>query len=157
VTPGIDQPLRDAIVPAVWAPFYAETSIPAAVRVGETLRLNGVGQSRGAGKPAVGSRVVDEDATVMLREVEIPTLVLIGRKDLQIDATLDGKLLERAALGMGNIKFSYPANANHVFKEDNRSLVEIVAAPGTGYNETGTHLDAEALETIFGWLQDVFA
>ena len=32
---------RDAIVPGVWAAFYAETSIPAAVRVGETLRLTG--------------------------------------------------------------------------------------------------------------------
>jgi enamine deaminase RidA (YjgF/YER057c/UK114 family) len=28
-------------VPAVWAAFYAETSIPAAVRSGETLRLTG--------------------------------------------------------------------------------------------------------------------
>ena len=34
-------PSRDAIVPAVWAAFYAETRIPAAVRSGETLRLTG--------------------------------------------------------------------------------------------------------------------
>jgi enamine deaminase RidA (YjgF/YER057c/UK114 family) len=37
----INQPSREAIVPAVWAAFYAQTSIPAAVRVGETLRLTG--------------------------------------------------------------------------------------------------------------------
>jgi hypothetical protein len=99
----------------------------------------------------------DEDATVSLREVEIPTLVLIGRKDLQIDVTLDGEPLERAVLGKGNITFAYPANANHVFKEDTRLLAEVVAAPGTGYNETGTRLDPEALETILAWLQGVFA
>lgn len=99
----------------------------------------------------------DEDATVSLREVEIPTLVLIGHKDLQIDATLDGEPLERATIGKGNVTFAYPANANHVFKEDTRPLAEAVAAPGTGYNETSTRLDPEALETILVWLHGVFA
>jgi len=35
------QPSRQAIVPAVWADFYEETHIPAAVRVGDTLRVTG--------------------------------------------------------------------------------------------------------------------
>jgi uncharacterized protein len=99
----------------------------------------------------------NEDATVSLREVKIPTLVLIGRKDMQIDATLDGEPLERATMGKDNVTFTYPANANHVFKEDTRPLSEVVAAPGTGYNETGTRLDPEALETILAWLRGVFA
>jgi uncharacterized protein len=98
-----------------------------------------------------------ESATVSLREVEIPTLVLIGRKDLQIDATLDGEPLERAASEKRIITFAYPANANHVFKEDKRPLVEVAAAPGTGYNEAGIRLDPEALETILAWLREVFA
>jgi enamine deaminase RidA (YjgF/YER057c/UK114 family) len=34
-------PSREAIVPAVWADFYEETHIPAAVRVGNTLRVTG--------------------------------------------------------------------------------------------------------------------
>ena len=89
--------------------------------------------------------------------MEIPTLVLIGRKDVQIDTTLDGEPLEHAAVGKRNITFAYPANANHVLKEDARPLVEVVAAPGTGYNETGTRLDREALETILLWLHGVFA
>jgi hypothetical protein len=99
----------------------------------------------------------DEDAAVSLREVAIPTLVLIGRKDLQIDAALDGELLEHAAIGKDHVTFAYPANANHVFKEDTRPLAEVVAAPGTGYNEAGTRLDPEVLETILAWLQEVFA
>jgi hypothetical protein len=97
-----------------------------------------------------------QDATVSLPEVKIPTLILIGRKDLQIDATLDGEPLERAASGKGNISFAFPVNANHVFKEDLRPLAEVVAAPGTGYNETGTRLDPQALGTIISWLQGVF-
>jgi enamine deaminase RidA (YjgF/YER057c/UK114 family) len=32
---------RDVLVPAEWADFYEETRIPAAVRVGDTLRLTG--------------------------------------------------------------------------------------------------------------------
>jgi enamine deaminase RidA (YjgF/YER057c/UK114 family) len=32
---------RDVIVPAVWADFYNQTHIPAAVRVDDTLRLTG--------------------------------------------------------------------------------------------------------------------
>jgi pimeloyl-ACP methyl ester carboxylesterase len=98
-----------------------------------------------------------EDAADLLPEVAIPTLVLIGRKDLQIDATADGGPLEQAAAGRDNVAFAYPANANHVFKEDIRTLAEVAAAPGDAYNQDGTHLDPEALETILGWLGGVLA
>lgn len=98
-----------------------------------------------------------EDAADLLPKVEIPALVLIGRKDLQVDATADGRPLEQAAAGKSNVTFAYPANANHVFKEDTRTPAELAAAPGTGYNEDGTHLDPEALETILGWLGGALA
>jgi enamine deaminase RidA (YjgF/YER057c/UK114 family) len=39
--PATDRPSRDVLVPEVWGDFYAETHIPAAVRVGDTLRLTG--------------------------------------------------------------------------------------------------------------------
>jgi enamine deaminase RidA (YjgF/YER057c/UK114 family) len=39
--PQTDGPSRDVLVPEVWADFYKETHIPAAVRVGDTLRLTG--------------------------------------------------------------------------------------------------------------------
>jgi len=41
----------------------------------------------------------NEDAADVLWKLDIPTLILIGRKDLQVDATLDGGALERAARG----------------------------------------------------------
>jgi enamine deaminase RidA (YjgF/YER057c/UK114 family) len=39
--PRTDGPSRDVLVPEVWADFFKETHIPAAVRVGDTLRLTG--------------------------------------------------------------------------------------------------------------------
>ena len=98
-----------------------------------------------------------ESATDTLANVDIPTLVLIGGKDLQIDAHADGDPLRKVAAGKGNISFTFPAKANHVLKEDTRTVAEITAAPGTGYNEPGTHLDPESLETILTWLHRVFA
>jgi dienelactone hydrolase len=88
--------------------------------------------------------------------VKVPVLVLIGRKDLQIDANADGVPLQQAATGMPNVTFAFPPNANHVFKEDLRTAAELTAAPGTGYNEPGTRLDPESLNTILYWLREVF-
>jgi dienelactone hydrolase len=87
-----------------------------------------------------------------LGKVQIPTLVLIGGRDMQIDVHADGGPLQDAAAGMTNVTFAFPPNANHVFKEDTRNPAEIAASPGNGYNEPRTHLDPESLETILAWL-----
>jgi enamine deaminase RidA (YjgF/YER057c/UK114 family) len=55
-------PSRKAIVPAVWADFYEETHIPAAVRVGDTLRVTGH-----TGETADG--VFFDDAELQIRQV----------------------------------------------------------------------------------------
>ena len=93
-----------------------------------------------------------EDAAGSLPKVKIPVLVLIGMKDLQVDVHADGEPLKKAAAGMANVTFSFPPNANHVFREDTRSAAEVSAAPGNGYNEPGTRLDPESLKTILAWL-----
>lgn len=92
-----------------------------------------------------------------LGNVRIPTLVLIGGRDVQIDVHADGGPLQEAAAGMANVTFAFPPNANHVFKEDLRNPAEVAAAPGNGYNDPGTHLDPESLETILTWLQRTLA
>lgn len=99
----------------------------------------------------------NENAAMFLPDVEIPTLILIGQKDLQVDAAFDGHALEQAAAGQRDIVFAYPAHANHVFKEELRPIAEVMASPGNGYNDEGTHLDPEALSTILRWLDRVFA
>ncbi|WP_193926254.1 alpha/beta hydrolase family protein [Arthrobacter dokdonensis] len=88
-----------------------------------------------------------------LDRVRIPTLVLIGGRDVQIDVQADGGPLQMAAAGMPNVSFAFPPNANHVFKEDRRTPAEVAASPGNGYNEPGTRLDPESLEVILAWLR----
>ena len=41
-------------------------------------------------------------------------LVVIGKKDLQIDWKVDGTALENATAHKTAVSFSYPKNANHV-------------------------------------------
>ena len=94
-----------------------------------------------------------ESTSDSLRKVQIPTLVLIGGKDVQIDVHADGDPLQEAAAGMTNVTFAFPPNANHVFKEDTRSPAEVASSPGNGYNEPGTHLDPESLDTVLAWLR----
>jgi hypothetical protein len=94
-----------------------------------------------------------ESAVDGIGSVTIPTLVLIGEKDLQIDATADGGPLQEAAVANPNVVFAFPPDANHVLKEDLRPRAEIV--PGTRYNEDGTRLDPVAVATILRWITDV--
>lgn len=99
-----------------------------------------------------------EAAGDTLPEVTIPTLVLIGGKDVQIDVHADGDPLQGAAAGNTNVTFIFPPTANHVLKEENRTLEEVFAnmREHPGYNEDGTRLDPEALNTILSWLHGVF-
>lgn len=96
-----------------------------------------------------------EDATDELPGVRVPALVVIGRRDVQVDAELDGGPLQIAADGMANVTFAFPEHANHVLKEDVRTAEERAAAPGVGYNDLGTRLDPEALDMILTWLSRV--
>lgn len=98
-----------------------------------------------------------EDATRTLPAVTVPTLVLIGGHDLQVDQHADGDPLQAASAGLPNIEFAFPPTANHVFKEETRSAAEVMASPGNGYNADGTRLDPEALGSILAWLRSVFA
>ncbi|MDQ4213039.1 alpha/beta hydrolase family protein [Microbacterium sp. ASV81] len=94
-----------------------------------------------------------ESAADDLARVAIPTLVLIGGKDLQIDATADGDPLRVAAAGNVHVSFAFPPDANHVLKHEPRPRVEIV--PGSNYNEDGAQLDPGAVATIVDWLRQI--
>lgn len=96
-----------------------------------------------------------ESVTDDIRQLRIPALVLIGGRDVQIDAHADGDPLQHAAEGMTNVTFAFPPDANHVFKHDTRNPQEVAATPGNGYNAPGTRLDQESLNTILGWLEEV--
>jgi pimeloyl-ACP methyl ester carboxylesterase len=53
----------------------------------------------------------NEDTPSRLAHVTVPALVLIGRKDLQVDADLDAAPLRAATEGSTNVTFVFPENA----------------------------------------------
>ncbi|HMA36738.1 MAG TPA: alpha/beta fold hydrolase [Chloroflexia bacterium] len=95
------------------------------------------------------------DAARLLPQVDVPVLVLIGQKDLQVDWQADGEQLQRAATGRAQVSFLFPENANHVLKQELRPRSELVpAAVAASYNGPETHLDAQALAGILAWLEN---
>ena len=87
-------------------------------------------------------------------KVNEPVLVVIGKKDLQIDWEVDGKALEKATAKKPSVTFAYPENANHVLKHEETPR-ENLTAPYVmeHYNATDAVLDDEATNTIFSWLK----
>ncbi|HEX6477564.1 MAG TPA: alpha/beta hydrolase [Ktedonobacteraceae bacterium] len=93
------------------------------------------------------------DAAPLLRQVNVPALVIIGKKDIQIDWQADGEPLQRAAAGHEKVTFLFPENANHVLKEELRPREDVVPAEmAESYNGPDTHLDPQALASILAWL-----
>jgi len=93
------------------------------------------------------------DAAPLLRQVNIPVLVIIGKKDIQIDWQADGEPLQRAAAGHEEVTFLFPENANHVLKQELRPRSELVPAEmAESYNGPDTRLDPQALASILEWL-----
>ena len=88
----------------------------------------------------------------LLAATSAPALVIIGQKDIQSDWRIDGAALEATA--GDNVTFSYPANANHVMKLEERPVEELTAADSATYNAAGRVLDPEAVDTILVWLAE---
>jgi uncharacterized protein len=93
------------------------------------------------------------DAASLLRQVDVPVLVIIGKKDLQVDWQADGEKLQLAAAGHEEVTFLFPENANHVLKQELRPRAKLVPAEITqSYNGPDTRLDPQALASILEWL-----
>ena len=93
------------------------------------------------------------DAARLLPKVDVPTLIVIGKKDVQVDWKADGEPLEKAVSGRGDVTFLFPENANHVLKYEPRPRLDLTGADATTYNSSDKRLDPEALSAILGWLQ----
>jgi uncharacterized protein len=93
------------------------------------------------------------DAASLLGRVEVPVLVIIGKKDIQVDWHADGEPLQRAATRHEEVTFLFPDNANHVLKQELRPRSELVSAGIVdSYNGLDTRLDPQALASIVEWL-----
>jgi alpha-beta hydrolase superfamily lysophospholipase len=89
-----------------------------------------------------------------IEKVNEPILVVIGKKDIQVDYKIDGKRLENAVAGKANVSFAYPENANHVLKHEEKPR-EVLISEGTGidYNASDAVLDTQTVEVIVNWLK----
>jgi fermentation-respiration switch protein FrsA (DUF1100 family) len=94
----------------------------------------------------------DTDISPWLDNTSEPVLVVIGKKDIQVDYQLDGGRLEDEAKGKTNITFVYPENANHVLKYEEKPRSQLGPNDTLNYNADGRILDQDALKAIVDWL-----
>jgi uncharacterized protein len=94
------------------------------------------------------------DAATPLSDVRVPVLIVIGKKDLQVDWLADAVPLQRASAGHTDVSFVFPENANHVLKHEPRPRDELVQAEAMQrYNAADATLDPEAVADIVAWLR----
>lgn len=93
------------------------------------------------------------NADVLLRQVDVPVLVIIGKKDIQVDWHADGDPLQRAAAGHQDVTFLFPENANHVLKQELRPRSDLAQADvSASYNGPDACLDPQAMTSILEWM-----
>jgi pimeloyl-ACP methyl ester carboxylesterase len=94
------------------------------------------------------------DAASLLRQVDVPTLIIIGKKDLQVDWQADGALLQRATAGRADVTLLFPADANHILKHEAQPR-SALTLPETmsRYNAPDARLDTQAMASIIEWLR----
>ncbi len=86
--------------------------------------------------------------------IKEPVLVVIGKKDIQVNWKKDGEALELALSENGDAEFAYPENANHVLKFEGLPLEKLTAEhAATSYNSSDANLDRDSADLIFSWLE----
>jgi pimeloyl-ACP methyl ester carboxylesterase len=87
-------------------------------------------------------------------KINEPILVAIGKKDIQVDWKIDGKLLENTTEQKTAVSFVYPENANHVLKHELTPREALDAQfVSLHYNAPDTEVDREAANAIYDWLK----
>jgi pimeloyl-ACP methyl ester carboxylesterase len=93
------------------------------------------------------------DGAAPLEQVRAPVLIVIGKKDLQVDWQADAAPLRQAVAGRTDVSFVFPENANHVLKHESRPREALAQAEAMlTYNAADTSLDAETVAAIVAWL-----
>lgn len=87
-----------------------------------------------------------------LAKVHEPVLIVIGKKDIQVDWKLDGSELEKLTATKTAISIVYPENANHVLKHEISPIEQINAQAATlNYNAPEATLDKDTVTAILNW------
>jgi pimeloyl-ACP methyl ester carboxylesterase len=95
------------------------------------------------------------DPAALLIRVTQPVLIVIGKKDIQVDWQADGAIFEAIARENPAVTLVYPENANHVLKYEGKPRDKLNPAEAAAqYNNDEMHLEAEALSSITTWLSE---
>jgi uncharacterized protein len=90
-----------------------------------------------------------------IKFISDPILVIIGKKDIQVDWRLDGKPLENAMVHNTKASFAYPENANHLLKHEEIPREKLTPQHvGANYNSQDSRLDSDTGTVIFNWLAE---
>jgi pimeloyl-ACP methyl ester carboxylesterase len=140
---------------AAMADFEAEQPVTIDESLPETLRMVIAAASAPYNLPFARELWVADPAK-LAAAITVPMLVVIGKKDVQVDWQVDGSRWETLAKERGNITIIYPDNANHVLKHEPRPKAELSPAEiANSYSAAGTELDPQVVETITTWLNNL--
>ena len=139
---GLDKLIADFVAEK---PFAADPALPGGIN-------NLIGSFSAPENLPFAREWFTLDPAALFARITAPALVVIGKKDIQVDWQVDGPALEKAAAGQKNKVFSYPADANHVLKHEPKPRAELTAADGAAYNAAGKVLDEETVRVIKKWL-----
>ncbi len=93
------------------------------------------------------------DTSSLLRNADVPLLVVIGKKDIQVDWTEDGELLQHAVKEHEDAILLFPDNANHVLKYEPNPRARLTPAEAMQrYNAQDADLDPETMSSMLTWL-----
>ncbi|MFP3898786.1 MAG: alpha/beta hydrolase family protein [Dehalococcoidia bacterium] len=126
-------------------PFVAHPDLPAELN-------NYIGNLHDPRSLPFMREVLPLDAAELLAQTTVSTLVVIGKKDIQINWETDGALLQAATAGLDHITYQFPENADHVLKYQPKPREELTSADALQYNAAGRTLDSGAVQVILDWL-----
>lgn len=142
-----------AIYDAAMADFAAERPVAVDATVPEALRNIILGITNPINQPFARELWVTDPLT-LLAKVTAPTLILIGKQDIQVDWQIDGPLFEAAAKDRSNITVAYADHASHVLKYEPRDRSQFTAAEAIStYSAADTRLDDDVVKVITTWLK----
>ncbi|HRW50445.1 MAG TPA: hypothetical protein P5333_23170 [Caldilinea sp.] len=141
-----------AVYDKAMADFAADRPVTADESLPEAMRMLILGVTTPVNQP-FSRELWTLDPLSVLKQVRVPILIVIGKKDIQTDWQSEGTLFAEAAAHQTNITVDFPANANHVLKYEPKPRAEIAPADVVAaYSADDTYLDEEALAMITGWL-----
>jgi len=92
------------------------------------------------------------DLSEYIAKVKEPILVVIGKKDIQVNWLADGEPLKKATAEESSVSLVYPENADHVLKYEENPRKKLTSELILRYNAQDRHLDQEAENAIISWL-----